>query len=183
MYELSPNLKDRIQHLLDNEPTTDDFTVYTVALDGVETTIPGSHVHELRKKNAEIEMKEIEALKSSIETNPDSKMDVEEFKEWYDENVKPKLYDFEMLDHDFNHDAFGDAANEFHKETIAVRLQFKDEITEHYSLRGEEDAEYWFMESGGDGIPTKDVSTVIAAFDSLANGTHSDSEDPGVLEA
>lgn len=188
MYKLSPNLEKRITNIIENEPTTDDFTIYTVMFNGTEMQMPGAEVHAIRKKNAEIVDVEVKALKEEIGDDPEKKMSVDDFNEWYKATVNPKLDDFEMLDHDFDSSAFGEAANDYYKETRAVRAQFKDEIIEHYGLRDSEDAELWIMEAGGEGIPTLDLPTVIKAFDSLANGIDPDPDEEtkdqeGILEA
>ncbi len=186
MYELSTNLENRIKNLVEHEPETDDFTVYTVKLNGVEMNMLGAEVHENRKHNDDIVKKEMYAFKESMGEDPENKMDMYDFQEWYKETVVPKLDDFEILEHDFDTDAFNSAAGAYHNETKAVRAQFKDEIIEHYGLRDSEDADLWIMESGGEYIPTADVINVIKAFDSLVNDIDSTEEtgnQEGILEA
>jgi len=167
MYELSPNLAERIDALIKSEPVSDDFVVYTVEIDGNEVQMTGQEVNELRNENAEINNAAIGEL---FEANKDSeeKMEVEAFDKWYKENVAPKLKDIETTDHEFDQEGFMAAADAYYKETKDVRAQFKDEIIAHYGLQGNEDADLWIMESGGEGIPTLKVQTVIQAFDDLA---------------
>jgi len=108
-----------------------------------------------------------------FEANKDSeeKMEASAFDEWYKENVAPQLKDIETTDHEFDQEGFMAAADAYYKETKAVRAQFKDEIIAHYGLQDNEDADLWIMESGGEGIPTLNVPTVIQAFDDLADSS------------
>lgn len=170
MYELSPNLAERIDVLKKSEPVSDDFVVYTVEIDGEEVQMTGQEVNAVRAENAEINNTAIGAL---FEANKDSeeKMEASAFDEWYKENVVPQLKDIETTDHEFDQEGFMAAADAYYKETKAVRAQFKDEIITHYGLQGNEDADLWIMESGGEGIPTLDVPTVIQAFDDLADSS------------
>ena len=170
MYELSPNLAERIAELIKSEPVSDSFVVYTVEIDGEEVQMTGHEVNDLRKENAEVNNTAIGAL---FEANKDSdeKMEVEAFDEWYKENVVPQLKDIETTDHEFDQEGFMAAADAYYKETKAVRAQFRDEIIAHYGLQDNEDADLWIMESGGEGIPTLNVSTVIQAFDDLADSS------------
>lgn len=171
MYELSPNLKQRIAALIANEPTTNDFTTYTVELNGETVQMTEPELNKLREHNSEIANREMKKLSESFGENPEDKMEIEKFEKWYEEIVKPKLDEYEITDHDFDVVSFNEAANAYYKETKAIRKQFKDEIIAHYELEGNDDAELWIMEAGGEGIPTLDVSVVIQAFDDLADST------------
>ncbi len=171
MYELSPNLKQRIAALVASEPTSDDFTTYTVEVNGETVKMTGPELKKLQENNSEIASREMEKFAASIGDNPEDKMEIQEFEKWYEENVKPKLDEHELIDHDFDVVSFNEAANAYYEETKAIRAQFKDEIIAHYGLEGNEDADLWIMQSGGEGIPTLDVSVVIQAFDDLADST------------
>lgn len=170
MYELSPNLAERINALKASEPVSDDFVVYTLTVDGKEVELTGQEVNKLRQENAEMSNSAIGELFESHKDD-DEKMQVEEFDEWYKENVASKLKDIETTDHEFDQDGFMAAADAYYKETKAVRDQFKDEIVAHYHLEDNEDADLWIMEAGGEGIPTLNVATVIQAFDDLADSS------------
>lgn len=189
MYELSPNLEERIKNLIASEPTSDDFTTYTVNInDNEQQQMDGKELRERQLASQEKAGEIIGRLQNEIGDDPEKKMEMEEFQEWFKENVSPHIDEFEVLDHEFDQVAFSEAAGIYHKETLSIRAQFKDEIIEHYGLRDSEDAEYWIMEAGGEGIPTLDVPTVIKAFDSLVNGIDpseeaGDDSSEGVLEA
>jgi hypothetical protein len=170
MYELSPNLTERIAALVKSEPVSDSYVVYTLTVDGEEVEMTGHEVNELRKENAEISNKALNDLFESRK-DADEKLDVGGFDDWYKENVASKLKDIETTDHEFDSDGFKDAANAYYKETLAVRAQFKDEIIAHYGLEDNEDADLWIMQAGGEGIPTLNLSTVIQAFDDLADSS------------
>ncbi len=171
MYELSRNLEKRIKALVESEPTTNDFTKYTVELNGETVSMTQPELDELQKRYSEIIDGEMKELSDSMGDNPENKMQPEEFEKWFEENVKPKLDVIEISDHDFDVVAFNDAANIYYKETKEIRAQFKDEIIAHYHLEDNRDAELWIMESGGEGIPTLDIPTVIKAFDELADSS------------
>jgi len=170
MYELSPNLAERIEVLKKSEPVSDDFVVYTLTVDGKEVELSGQEVNRLRQENAEMSNAAIGDLFESRK-DEDEKMEVGDFDKWYKENVESKLKDIETTDHEFDQDGFMAAADAFYKETKAVRAQFKDEIVAHYHLENNEDADLWIMEAGGEGIPTLNVATVIQAFDDLADSS------------
>jgi len=189
MYELSPNLEQRIKDLIASEPTSDDFTTFTVNINDQERQqMSGKELRQRQEASQEKAGEIIGRLQNEIGDDPEKKMEMEEFQEWFKENVSPHVDEFEVVEHDFDQTAFSEAAGAYHKETLSIRAQFKDEIIEHYGLRDSEDAVYWIMEAGGEGIPTLDVPTVIKAFDSLVNGIDpneevKDDSNEGVLEA
>lgn len=170
MYELSPNLAERIEALVKSEPVSDDFVVYTLTVDDEEVQMTGQEVNALRKENAEISNNALNDLFESRK-DADEKLDPDGFNDWYKENVASKLNDIETTDHEFDSDGFKAAADAYYKETLAVRAQFKDEIIAHYGLEDNEDADLWIMQAGGEGIPTLNVPTVIQAFDELADSS------------